>query len=72
MSKVTVIIELVDNKQLNISGPLEHDRELCIRMIKEALKVSQSYKGSSLVIADQVKFAELSKEHINHQIRQKL
>lgn len=72
MSKVTIIIELVDDKVLNVTGPLEHDRKLCVKMLEEALKVAKKYKGSTLILPDPVKFVDLSKEHINHQISQKL
>jgi hypothetical protein len=72
MAKVTIIVELADNKVLNVTGPLEHDRQLCIDMLAAALKVAQTYTGSALVLPTPGKFVELSRQHQNHQIRQEL
>ena len=72
MKKVTIVIELVDNKSLNVTGPLEDDRQLCVQMLEEALKVAKNYKGGSLLIQGPGRLTELSREHFNHQIRQKL
>ena len=72
MSKVSIVIELIDNKFLNVSGPLESNREICVDMLKEALKVVETYNGGVLAIPGGIKFVELSKEHMNHQIRKQL
>ena len=71
MSKVTIIIQLIDNKQLNVTGPLEYDRDLCVRMLKEALKVARSYEAK-LIIPDNCLFTGLSPKHNNYQVRKKL
>jgi hypothetical protein len=72
MSKITIIVELVDNKKLNLTGPLEYDRELCVQMLREALKVAESYSGATLVLPTPSKFVDLSNNHVNHQLRKAL
>jgi|WetSurMetagenome_2_1015567.scaffolds.fasta_scaffold06367_2 hypothetical protein len=72
MSKVVVIVELIDDKSLNITGPLEHNRDLCIRMLKEALRVAESCSGATLVLPTPSKFVDLSNNHVNHQLRKSL
>lgn len=72
MEKVTIIIELIDNKQLNITAPLDNDRKLCKEMLQEALRVVETYKGGVLLVSGGAAFTDLSKNHENYQIRKPL
>lgn len=68
MSTVTIIIQLVDNKELKVTGPLEHQSDLCARMLREAVKVAESYEPKLVVVGDSL-FTGLSPEHSNYQVR---
>lgn len=70
--RTTIVIELIDNKQLNVTGPLEHDRELCVKMIKEALRVAETYKSGMLVLPNPSKMVDLDQNKVNHMIAKKL
>ena len=47
--KVTVVIELWDNKQLNITGPLHTQRDLVIQMLYEAGKYLAGKESDQLI-----------------------
>jgi len=71
MARETIIIELIDRKVLHITGALELEHELSVRMLEEALKEVKSHKGKpSLVLAgEQAKFVDLNANRVNHQYR---
>jgi len=74
MSKVVIVVELVDNKVLNVSGPLENpnDRQLMIEMLEKAIDVCKNYKGAGLLIANNSLFTDLAKNKTNHQSKVKV
>ncbi len=69
--KTVIIVELIDNKQLNVSGPLEDpaDRILMVEMLEKAIDVCRHYKGSGLLIANNALITDMAQNKINHQSR---
>ena len=72
MSKITVIITLVDNKVLEVNGPFETDRQLMVQMLEEAVKVTKYHAGGKILLADNAMVTGLATNKINHRAVQKL
>jgi len=77
MGRVVIVVELVDEKELKVTGPLNRQSDLCARMLKEAAKVAESYGEPKIVMANDsvfsgAGFVELTPELENYQIKKRL
>jgi hypothetical protein len=72
MGTVTIIVELVNNRELRISGPLDSERELCVEMLAKATEVARTHGGGGLVIPSASRFVDLSEQRANNMIRKEI
>ena len=71
--RVTVVVELWDNKQLNITGPLHTKKELVISMLQEAIKYLNGKEKECLIdVVGGSLFTDLSNQEGSQQVRKTL
>jgi len=71
--RVTVVVELWDNKQLNITGPLHTKKDLVIQMLQESIKYLNGKEKEGLIdVVGGSMFTDLSNQEGSQQVRKTL